>query len=90
MIRFRPRFARKNLYAVFSFRLPGKPRFSVPLPLFIIDELAEGFALLSIVLARRVPYLDAIAAGYDALRWKGSFTLVDVDLDATSVKIRFI
>ncbi|MDP2858038.1 MAG: hypothetical protein Q8P50_08690 [Bacillota bacterium] len=105
MFRIWPRLARKNLFMILAFRFPGKWRVVLPLPLFVIDDILEPLGLLGAILPLRVPTglarrfslrLDlgavagALSEAWRSLRWKGAFTLADVNQDGMEISIRFV
>jgi hypothetical protein len=105
MFRLWPAPARKNLFMILAFRLPGKWRVTIPFPLFVIDDILEPLGLLGSILPLRIPLapmrrfalsLDvgalsgALSEAWRSLRWKGSFTFVDVNQDGMEISIRFV
>ncbi len=105
MFRIWPRLARKNFFLILAFRFPGKHRIVLPFPLFVIDDILEPLGLLGGLLPLRFPIslarrfslrLDvgalagAVSDVWRSLRWKGTFTLADVNQDGVEISVRFV
>ena len=90
---------------ILSFRFPGKSRIVLPFPLFVVDDILEPLELLGALVPLRFPIslarrfslrLDVgalagvVSEAWRSLRWRGAFTLADVNQDDTEISIRFV